>query len=82
MHDAAPSAACDKCLAQWGGGLFCVGAYLITATAASRLMLLRCAPDQKASPIELVGAVEAQGSGQTSPRSDPGTLPAAGTHVV
>jgi hypothetical protein len=45
-------------------------------------MLLRCAPGQKASPIELVGAVEAQGSGQTSPRSDPGTLPAAGTHVV
>ena len=86
MHDAAPSAPCGKCLAQWGGGLFSVGVYLLTATAVSRLVLIRCAPEQKPSPTELVSAVESQGSGQTSgqtsPRSDPGTLPAAGTHVV
>ena len=58
-----------------------MGAYLLTVTAISRLMLIRCASAQKAAPTELVSAVETR-SGQTSPRSDPDTLPAAGTHVV
>ena len=79
MHDAAPRTPCGACLAQWGGGLFCVGAFLLTATAASRLVLARSPSDETAEPIELASTV---GSGQTSPRSDPGILPAAGTHVV
>ena len=67
MHDAAPSAPCGKCLAQWGGGLFSVGVYLLTATAVSRLVIIRCAPEQKPSPTER-SAVESQSSGRPQVR--------------
>ena len=88
MHDAAPSAPCGKCLARSGEADS--SAWESTSSPPprfpSRLVLIRCAPEQKPRPTELVSAVESQGSGQTSgqtsPRSDPGTLPAAGTHVV
>ena len=40
MHDAAPIAPCGKCLAQWGGGLFCLSLSLSLSLSLTQTLTL------------------------------------------